>query len=740
MQNSLQLRVRRDLHVFARGTEMAPQYVVKDPVGFSHFVFSAEELFLLKLFNGKHSMEEIRRLWQEEFRTNSLSEKQLLDLTQRFIRDNLLVVEHSGIGKRLYENQKQTKQNQLFMKFASPLVIKLGSVNPVYVLDLLWLPGKIFFSRPVVFLNLFIAFLVLASFVGNFERISTQAANMGSFFEPRNLVIVTILIVAIKILHELAHATACTKFGGECFEIGILLLAFFPTLYCDVSDSWTFKSKWKRILVSFAGIYVEIMMATGAAVLWLMTEPGLANTIYFNVAVMCSINTVFINGNPLLRYDGYYMLSDFVEQPNLSQNSKAQLNDAFCSLFFDQVRTQPKNYWLICFGFCQLIYRWFVILSISLGVYLILKTYEFGFLSEIAVGFILFLMALRMLKTSTIKRAPTRRVNWLRTICVTCFLSLFLAALFLIPVPAYVYCNLMVESKESTIVYATASGKLDISVDAFDYVEAGQLLCAIEAPDLIHERKQLEKKLLSLQDRSDRLERQQESGLQLASEIVLLKNEIETIRIQLDLLEEKEQELEIRSAAVGNIRPIAIRKEERVQDPGTLLDEANKDAYVSRGQELFTIEGDDKVLVGYLGEEEIEFLDVDQQVEVVLFQKPKQRFDAEIREIVEIEATLDETQLALSGLETMVDQTGNVRTIQTPYRVIFSLHESVPNLMTGSNGRARIGIPSKNAARENLVRHQPLVARTELLAWLDRSVHEEFSTDKSGSSKQHSFD
>ena len=696
MQNSLQLRVRRDLHVFARGAEMAPQYVVKDPVGFSHFIFSTEELFLLNLFDGKHSMEEIRRLWQEEFRTNSLSEKQLWNLTQRFIRDNLLVVEHSGVGNRLYENQKQTKQNQLFMKFASPLVIKLGSVNPVYILDLLWLPGKIFFSRAVVFTNLFIAFLVLANFIGNFERISIQAANMGSFFEPRNLLIATILIVAIKVLHELAHAAACTKFGGECFEIGVLLLAFFPTLYCDVSDSWTFESKWKRILVSFAGIYVEIMMAAGAAILWLMTEPGLANTIYFNVAVMCSINTVFINGNPLLRYDGYYMLSDFVEQPNLSQNSKTQLNDAFSSLFFDQVHTQSKNYWLVCFGFCQLIYRWFVILSISIGIYLILKSYEFGFLSEVAVGFLLFLMALRMLTTSNIKRVPIRRINWLRTICVTCFLTLGITAFCLLPVPSYVYCNLMVESNESAIVYATASGKLSIAVDAYDRVEAGQLLCTIEAPDLVHERKQLKKKLLSLQDRSERLERQHESGLQLASEIVLLKNEIETIRTQLTLLEEKEQKLEIRSTAVGHIRPIAIQKRiERSQDPGTLLDEANKDAYVSRGQELFTIEGKDKTLVGYLGEEEIEFLNMDQQVEVILFQKPKQKFDAEIREIVAVEATLDEAQLALSGLETMVDQTGNVKTIQTPYRVIFSLDEPVSDLMTGSNGRARIGIPSK---------------------------------------------
>jgi len=103
-----------------------------------------------------------------------------------------------------------------------------------------------------------------------------------------------------------SHAT---HFGGECHEIGVLLLVFTPCLYCNVSDAWLLPSKWQRIAVSGAGIFVEIVLASLCLFLWWLSEPGLTNTLLLNVLVACSVNTLFLNGNPLLRYDGYYVLS-----------------------------------------------------------------------------------------------------------------------------------------------------------------------------------------------------------------------------------------------------------------------------------------------------------------------------------------------------------------------------------------------------------------------------------------------
>ena len=167
---------------------------------------------------------------------------------------------------------------------------------------------------------------------------------------------------------------ACRRCGGECFEIGLILLAFIPTLYCNVTDAWTFPERWKRLLVSFGGVYVEIILATIALIIWMLTGPGFLNAMMFNIVLLCSVNTVLVNGNPLLRYDGYYLLSDLLERPNLSQTSQQAFNYQWQSWFWTPKRPQDFPKWILCYSFLSFIYRWFVVGSIIVVVYLYLRS------------------------------------------------------------------------------------------------------------------------------------------------------------------------------------------------------------------------------------------------------------------------------------------------------------------------------------------------------------------------------
>ena len=132
-------------------------------------------------------------------------------------------------------------------------------------------------------------------------------------------------------MHEFGHGLSCKHFGGECHEIGVMLLVFTPCLYCNVSDSWMLPNKWHRAAIGAAGMYVELVLASIATFVWWFSQPGPFNYICLSVMFICSVSTVMFNANPLLRYDGYYILSDFLEIPNLRQKASTILNRSSAS-------------------------------------------------------------------------------------------------------------------------------------------------------------------------------------------------------------------------------------------------------------------------------------------------------------------------------------------------------------------------------------------------------------------------
>ena len=133
------------------------------------------------------------------------------------------------------------------------------------------------------------------------------------------LVWLAIALITTKALHELGHALACKHYGGECHELGLMLLVFTPCLYCNVSDSWMLPSKYQRAFIGFAGMYVEIFLASIATFIWWYSDPsGVLSNVCLRVMFISSVSTLLFNGNPLLRFDGYYVFSDAIEIPNLA--------------------------------------------------------------------------------------------------------------------------------------------------------------------------------------------------------------------------------------------------------------------------------------------------------------------------------------------------------------------------------------------------------------------------------------
>src|SRR5262249_35067705 len=136
-----------------------------------------------------------------------------------------------------------------------------------------------------------------------------------------NLLVLYLAFPVIKMLHELGHATATKAGGGEVHDLGIMVLVLLPVPDGGAAASAVFKAKYRRAMVGAAGIAVELFIAALAFYLWLLVEPGLLRATLFNVMLIASVSTVLFNGNPLLRYDAYYILADLIEMPNLAGRS-----------------------------------------------------------------------------------------------------------------------------------------------------------------------------------------------------------------------------------------------------------------------------------------------------------------------------------------------------------------------------------------------------------------------------------
>ena len=165
------------------------------------------------------------------------------------------------------------------------------------------------------------------------------------FFSFKTVVYLWIALGVVKVIHEFGHGLSCKAFGGEVHEMGALLLCFSPALYCNVSDAWILPSKWHRIIISAAGIYVELVIAAMATFIWwnTPTQPFI-NNLSLSLMVVCSVSTVVFNANPLMRYDGYYVLADWLEIPNLREKANRFLKN----LVLDNAwawRCRPRSTW-----------------------------------------------------------------------------------------------------------------------------------------------------------------------------------------------------------------------------------------------------------------------------------------------------------------------------------------------------------------------------------------------------------
>jgi putative peptide zinc metalloprotease protein len=279
----------------------------------------------------------------------------------------------------------------------------------------------------------------------HFDTFYERLPNYYEFFRWNTLLYTWLALGVVKVIHEFGHGLSCKAFGGECHEMGALFLCLSPCLYCNVSDSWTLPNKWRRIIISFAGIYVELVIAALATWVWWYT-PGrpVINNVALCVMVLCSVSTVVFNANPLMRFDGYYILADWLEIPNLRDRSNRMLKNLTCEHALG-MEVQPEPYmetWrkvlFVTYAITSYIYRWVLTFSILYFLSNWLKPYKLGALSALlaiaALGSMVGWPIYRLLK-GLHKRGRFPDMKRSRVTVSSAILIAVLLAFFLVPLP-----------------------------------------------------------------------------------------------------------------------------------------------------------------------------------------------------------------------------------------------------------------------------------------------------------------
>ncbi len=363
--------------------------IYKNPISLAFFRLPAAHAEAAAAFDGRTKLGELvaplaasSRYWRALSRAQALAE--LSALAGQLGQAGLLRVRGADASARGQRLRALKKSRRFEMAVAHVLFFRKSLFDPDRLLArLLGKVGWIF--RPGVLLAaaIFIAVSFLAA-LWNFDRLVAQGAN---FFTMSNLGLTWLLFICVKILHEFGHGLTAKHHGAEVHEMGFMFILFTPYLFCNVSDAWR-AGKKARVATGAAGIVVELFIASAAVWLWLFTQEGLFHQICFNTIVLCSVSTLLFNGNPLMKFDGYYILSDVLEIPNLRAKSNAWVTGwAQKNLLGIRPKAVPAaaHETSALFGLYAVAaycYGWFIMFSISVMIFDLLKPYGLEFLSR----------------------------------------------------------------------------------------------------------------------------------------------------------------------------------------------------------------------------------------------------------------------------------------------------------------------------------------------------------------------
>ncbi|QDU99024.1 HlyD family efflux transporter periplasmic adaptor subunit [Lignipirellula cremea] len=583
---STRLRLRSDLIFTPQLTGDRPYYLVEDPLNSRFFRLGHVEYTLVTLLDGQTTIHDALSHLSTVLPHHQLTEADAAAHCRWLVAMDLAHTEESAQAARL-AGSAQTAARQKTLAQWNPISFRLplGRPDPMFTRlagALGWL-----YSPAATAVGLLLAA------VGGFlvcSRWEAFVASSQGVFAPGNWIWMVVCWVLLKIVHEISHGVVCKRYGGTVRETGVQFILLAPLAYVDVTSSWRFRSRWRRIHVAAAGMYSELVIAGIAALAWSQTGDGWLGNFCFNLILMASVTTLLFNANPLMKFDGYYMLSDALSLPNLYGNGQACLRYAACRYLLGMPAALPdwtprESTIFHLYGWAA--FAWRIVISVTMIVTAAALFHGAGVLLACLAGVLwLGLPAFHFVKfLATDEGGP--QPQRLRFLLIASLATAMAVGIFgFVPWPGTIAAPGVVDYSPPQLIRASSAGFVQsIHVQSGQQVQPGELLVVLENRELVRELADLQ-----LQIRQSELRgRQREQKGELAAEQAEEK-QAEALRSQLAEKQIQVERLTVRAPCAGqvigrNLDALQGKFLEEGDELFSLGDEAHKELRISIAQD-----------------------------------------------------------------------------------------------------------------------------------------------------------
>lgn len=473
------LSVRR--HIYRGET----WFVLGDPASSKYFRFNAAAYRFLGLLDGQRTVQEAWEVCNAQLYDDAPTQTDCIDLLCQLQNFGLLRGD-LPIRPQQLRDRFQRLREQKFQEMSGRYVFwTVPLINPERFLARFANVARLAFSGYGLVTLIILLLVALQQIAPRWEELT------GSFnwiIAADNLVYLSLSFLGLKIIHEYAHGFACKAYGGRVTEIGVFFMLVMPIPYCDATASWAFPSKWRRIIVSAAGMMAELAVASIAAIVWARTGAGTVHTVCYNIMIIASVATILFNLNPLLRYDGYYLLADLTETPNLTARSHELMKWITHVYVFGlkgqnppPLQSRSEGMLMVTHALCAFPYRLLIMIGIVMMV--AQKYFVIGLILGI-LGAIVWLVVPVVKGLAYVVAEPRLEVVRARALSMTSAALIVLALLVgVVPLPSRVYAVGFVQPVQRWTFRAPHNGFIqDLSATDGQYVKKGQLICRVGNP------------------------------------------------------------------------------------------------------------------------------------------------------------------------------------------------------------------------------------------------------------------
>jgi putative peptide zinc metalloprotease protein len=531
-------------------------HVVHDPTSNQFYRLNPVAHDFVGLLDGQRDVESAWKISLSKFGDAAPTQNEVIQLISQLHNGNLLSVDASPETEQLLSRGRERIKQKIQQQAIGIMYFKIRVFNPDRIIAAM---EPIF--RPIINQWGFFAWAALVAFA--LWRILPHWEELTSSFEtaiaPANWPWLIVVFIVTKAIHEFGHGVICRRFGGQVPEFGLMMLVMFPAPYVDASACWAFPSRWRRMAVGAGGMMFELFVASCAAMVWLhyveTHQFGLPRQLAYNAQLTASISTVLFNANPLMRFDGYYILSDFLEVPNLAQRANNMLKHLIQKYIYrledltppSQIRSEQGI--LITYGVLALAYRIFLFVSITL--YVMGQMFGIGFALAIWTASVWFVLPawsfVHWLATGP-KLAEHRARHVLASVGM---IAAGVILIGVVPFPDHRRAMGVVDSAERTVVYFGAPGFVDEVPEGIvpgAMVHEGDVLARLKNKDLEQDARvtRVQMEDLALQERRALADKKPETA-QVA------RRQVEVMEKRLAQIQEKLAKLVVRAPHDGVI-------------------------------------------------------------------------------------------------------------------------------------------------------------------------------------------